>query len=303
MLHLLTISLPSVPEMFPHMQLGALSRWLKKDAPVWEGQSFTVSVEGRGRDVVFLHGLAASAECWEEAGERLGPDVRCHMVQMRGFAGLAPSALREPMNFLKPMADALAAYIRTLKAGPVAVAGHSMGGLVSLILARDHADVVERLMVVDVPAYFSVLINPFATPGTMAPLAQHSRRSYVEKSRPQLQDELYRANEKLVADPGLVERIVKWGMTSDRRTTADVMAEVMVTDLRGDLQKIAAPVDVIYAWDRVSPATKLGLDQIYASTYAGLQRGQRLRIDNARHYVMFDQPEVFYGAIREWLSR
>ena len=76
-----------------------------------------------------------------------------------------------------------------------------------------------------------------------------------------------------------------------------------VTDLRGDMQKINAPVDVIYAWDRVSPATKLGLDQVYASTYAGLQRGQKLRIDNARHYVMFDQPDVFYGAVRDWLSR
>ena len=72
------------------------------------------------------------------------------------------------MNFLKPMADALAAYIRTLKAGRLPVVGHSMGGLVSLILARDHADVVERLMVVDVPAFFSVLINPFATAGAMA---------------------------------------------------------------------------------------------------------------------------------------
>ncbi|MFT3723936.1 MAG: alpha/beta hydrolase [Hyphomonadaceae bacterium] len=285
------------------MQLGALSRWLKKDAPVWEGQLFTVSVEGRGRDVIFIHGLAASAECWEEATERLGPDVRCHAIQMRGFAGVAASGFREPMNFLKPMADAVAGYIRRLKAGPVAVVGHSMGGLVSLILARDHADVVDRLMVVDVPAYFSVLINPFATPGSMAPLAQHSRRAYVDKSKPQLQDELYRATEKLVTDPALVDRIVKWGVTSDRRTTADVMAEVMVTDLRGDLQKIEAPVDVIYAWDRVSPASKLGLDQVYASTYAGLQRVLRLRIDNARHYVMFDQPDVFYGAVRDWLSR
>ena len=72
------------------------------------------------------------------------------------------------MNYMKPTADALAAYIRTLKVGPVAVVGHSMGGLIALMLARDHADVVERLMVVDVPAYFSVLINPFATATSMA---------------------------------------------------------------------------------------------------------------------------------------
>jgi pimeloyl-[acyl-carrier protein] methyl ester esterase len=285
------------------MQLGSLSRWLKRDAVVWEGASFTASVEGEGRNVIFLHGLAASPECWEEAGERLGAGVRAHLIHMRGFAGLPPSGLRDPMNFLKPMADALAAYIRTLRAGPVAVVGHSMGGILGLMLARDHADVVDRLMVVDVPAYFSVLINPFATAGAMAPFAQHSRRNYMEKSAVQLKDELLRATEKLARDPAHMERIVRWGVLSDRATTADVMAEVMVTDLRGDLQRIQAPVDVIYAWDRGSSASKLGIDQVYASSYAGLVHGRRLRIDETRHYVMFDQPAAFYGAVEAWLAR
>ncbi|MEQ1784811.1 MAG: alpha/beta hydrolase [Hyphomonadaceae bacterium] len=284
------------------MQIGSLSRWLKRDAVIWDGELFTVSVEGAGRGVVFIHGLGASPECWEEAGELL-PGVRKHTIHMRGFAGLAPSAFRDPMNFMKPTADALAGYIRTLKAGPVAVVGHSMGGIVALMLARDHADVVDRLMVVDVPAYFSVLINPFATASSMAPFAQHSRRSYVERSKLDLHEDIRRTTEKLVRDPGHMERIVKWGVTSDRQTTADVMAEVMVTDLRGDLQRIVAPVDVIYTWDRTTPASKLGLDQVYASSYAGLRDGRRHRIDDARHYVMFDQPAAFYGAVETWLTR
>lgn len=285
------------------MQLGSLSRWLKREAvAAYEGAMLNVSVEGAGRDVVFIHGLAASSECWEEAPERV-PGVKAHLVQMRGFAGLTASGFRDPMNFLKPMADSLAGYIRSLKAGPVPVVGHSMGGLVGLILARDHADVASRLMVVDVPAYFSVLINPFATPTSMAPFAQHSRRNYLERSKPELQEDLRRATEKLVRDPANLNRIVRWGMASDRATTADVMAEVMVTDLRGDLQRIQAPVDVIYTWDRTTPASKLGLDQVYAASYAGLQQGRRLRIDDARHYVMFDQPAAFYGAVEAWLAR
>ena len=285
------------------MQLGSLSRWLKKDAAAYEGELFSVSIQGRGTDVVFIHGLAASPECWDGAEEFLGADVRCHLLHMRGFSGLAASGFSEPMNFLKPMADAVAAYIRTLKAGPVAVVGHSMGGIVSLILARDHADVVDRLMVVDVPAYFSVLINPFATPGSMAGIAQHARRSYVAKTKPQLQDELRSGTPKLVSDPSEVDRIVRWGMTSDRDVTADVMAEVMVTDLRADMARIQAPVDVIYAWDKSGHYSKLGIDQIYAASYAGLAQGNRVRIDDARHYVMLDQPAEFYGAVRDWLAR
>lgn len=285
------------------MQLGSLARWLKKDAPGWEGELFTSSVYGRGRDVVLLHGLAASPDTWEEAPEWLGDRVRLHLPHMRGFAGVGPSAFRDPMNFLKPMADALSGYIRMQVGRPVPVVGHSMGGVVALILARDHPDVVERLMVVDVPAFFSVLINPFATPSSMAGLAQHSRRTYLDKSKAQLQDELRVATSKLVVSPQQIDRIVRWGVASDRRTTADVMAEVMVTDLRGDLQHIQAPVDVIYAWDKAAHPSRLALDQTYAAAYAGLVNGRKLRIDDARHYVMFDQPAVFYGAVNEWLAR
>jgi len=285
------------------MQLGSLSRWLKKDASGFEGEQFSVSIQGRGQDVVFIHGLAASPDCWDGAEEFLSRNARCHLLHMRGFSGLAPSGFREPMNFLKPMADAIAGYIRTLKVGPVPVVGHSMGGLVALILARDHADVVDRLMVVDVPAFFSVLINPFATAGAFAGIAQHARRSYAAKTRTQLEDELYSGTPKLVSDPEQVERIVRWGMTSDLETTADVMAEVMVTDLRGDMASILAPVDVIYAWDRSGHSSKLGIDQVYASSYAGLTQGRSLRIDDARHYVMLDQPVRFYGAVNDWLAR
>jgi pimeloyl-ACP methyl ester carboxylesterase len=284
------------------MQLGSLTRWIKRETPLWEGEHFVVSVSGSGRDVVFVHGLAASPECWDDA-VRLLPGVRVHAIHMRGFAGLAPSAFRSPMNFLKPMADAVAGYIRTLRAGPVPVVGHSMGGLVSLMLSRDHADVVDRTMVVDVPAFFSVLITPFATATSMAPLAQHSRRSYVEKSKPQHQDDIRRASAKLVTGSDGIERVVRWSLASDRATTADVMAEVMVTDLRGDLRQIQAPVDVVYAWDKVSPASKMGLDQVYASAYAGLAQGRLHRIDEARHYVMLDQPDAFYGAVNGWLAR
>lgn len=178
-----------------------------------------------------------------------------------------------------------------------------MGGLVTLILARDHPDVVDRLMVVDVPAFFSVLINPFATAGAMGSLAEHSRRNYFDKAGKQHEDDLARASERLVSNPDMLHRVVEWGITSDRATTADVMAEVMVTDLRADMAKIEAPVDVIYAWDKAGHATKVGLDQVYGSSYSGLKQGRRLRIDQARHYVMLDQPEVFYHAVRDWLAR
>ncbi len=285
------------------MRLGSLTRWLKAAEPrEWTGPLFKTYIDGQGRDVVFVHGLAASPECWEKAAVQL-PDVQVHLVHMRGFAGLSPTLIRQPGDFLKPMADALASYIRWLDRGPVPVVGHSMGGVVSMILARDHPDLVDRLMVVDVPAFFSALINPFATAGAMASLADASRRRYLERSQPAHEEEMRRSVERLVMDPAEVDRIVRWGLMSDRETTADVMAEVMVTDLRPDLPRIQPPTEVVYAWEKSAPVTRAGLDQFYQSSYAGLPGRRLLRIDQARHYVMLDQPQAFYDGVRGWLAR
>src|SRR5690606_21073180 len=110
------------------------------------------------------------------------------------------------------------------------------------------------------------------------------------------------ATRKLVVDSGHLERIVRWGMASDRATSADVMAEVMVTDLRGDLERIEAPVDVVYAWEKAGHVTRAGVYQVYAAAYQGLSNGWRLLVDHARHCLMFDQLDAFYDEVRDWLA-
>jgi pimeloyl-ACP methyl ester carboxylesterase len=288
------------------MQLGSFARWLKGETRSREAELFAATVDGQGKDLVLIHGLAASPESWEGVRKHpgtAGVAARAHYIHMRGFAGSPATPFRAPGRFLKPMADSIAYHIRAQGNGPAAVAGHSMGGLVGLILARDHPDVVDRLMVVDVPAFFSVLINPFATAGSISHFAEMSRRRYLDRSARGIEDDLRRATERLVTKPDDIERVVRWGLASDTATVADVMSEVMTTDLRGDLAHIEAPVDVIYAWDRSGNNSKNGIDQIYAASYAGLVQRRLLRIDDARHYVMFDQPEIFYTAMRDWLTR
>jgi pimeloyl-ACP methyl ester carboxylesterase len=285
------------------MRLDRFAWWLRRGPVVREEPLFTVVVEGRGRDVILLHGLAASPDCWTGAREQLGPDVRLHTVHMRGFAGLpAPGNLPEA-GFLPAMASGLADYIRRHAGGRAAVVGHSMGGLATLVLGRDHPGVTDRLMVVDVPSFFSVLISPFATASSIAGMARMARRQYAGKDAAGLEEQLRRTGRTLVTSDASLEAIVDWGMTSDQAFVADVMSEVMVTDLRPDLPSIAAPVDILYAWDKTAPTTRIGLDQIYATSYAGLPDHRRQRIDGARHYIMLDRPDAFYAAMRNWLGR
>ncbi len=285
------------------MSLASISRWMRRDARPWEGRLSRVASDGSGRSVLLVHGLAASAACWGDLREQLGPKVNVHLTQMRGFAGLAPPTGRVHGQYLKSMADELAGYLRKSAKAPVSIVGHSMGGIVSLILARDHPDVVDRLMVVDVPSFFPVLINPFATEATFAAFAEATRRQYTGKSASELEDDLRRTARRLVRSEDDLARVVEWGLCSDQALTADVMAEVMTTDLRPDLSNIDVPVDVLYAFESSMPISNMAVDQLYSAAYSGLKDCRLVRIDEARHYIMLDQPDRFHREVRNWMAR
>lgn len=285
------------------MPIAPISRWIRRESVVHEGRLGRIVRQGAGPGVLLVHGLAASPACWGELRAGLGKGYTIHQVHMRGFGGLAPPTGREHGRYLKSMADELAGYIRKTKRGPVSVIGHSMGGIVSLILARDHSDVVSKVMVVDVPSFFSVLINPFATEATFTAFAETTRRQYLGKSVSELEGELRRTTRRLVRSREDVDRVVEWGLASDQALTADVMAEVMTTDLRPDLKQIEAPVDILYAYEAAMQISSLAIDQLYASAYSGLNASKLVRIDEARHYIMLDQPARFHREVEDWLGR
>lgn len=282
------------------MRFGAFAGWLRKESRDWQGDLSVIREAGAGPSLLLLHGLAASRDCWVKAETELSA-YRRHLVQMRGFAGYAPSSVRRSGRFLKPMADELARYLRAAAEGPTAVIGHSMGGIVALILARDHPGLVSRLMVVDVPSFFSVLINPFATSPLIAGFAEAARRRFLSRKAHELASELRASASQLVTSAHDLEKVVQWGVLSDQATVADVMAEVMTTDLRPDLRFIRCPVEVVYAWDRATGLSASALDQTYQSAYANLSSVRLVRVDATRHYIMLDQPRDFYAEVRTWL--
>lgn len=285
------------------MSIASISRWIRREPARAERLLSRIESDGSGRRVLLVHGLAASPACWSGLREELGARYNVHRPHIRGFAGLAPPTGRPHGRFLSAMADELAEHIRKTGRGPVAVVGHSMGGIVSLILARDHPTLVDRLMVIDVPSFFSVLINPFATEATFGAFAEATRRQYLGKSQADLEKDIRRTASRLVTSEADLQRVVDWGLSSDQALTADVMAEVMTTDLRSDMSSIAAPTDILYAYDPATPVSSMAIDQLYASAYAGLPNRRLVRIDDARHYIMMDQPERFHREVKTWLER
>jgi pimeloyl-ACP methyl ester carboxylesterase len=97
-----------------------------------------------GSGLLLIHGLSSSHRVWRHNLAALGERHRLLIVELFARGGGARFRLSD-------QAERLAESLED-EPEPVAVMGHSLGGLVAMELAARRPDLVERLVLVDVPA-------------------------------------------------------------------------------------------------------------------------------------------------------
>jgi pimeloyl-ACP methyl ester carboxylesterase len=95
--------------------------------------------------VLLLHGGFASIETLRDLGDLLAPHLRVLAVERPGH-GRTPD-VEGPYDYAVMVAGTLA-YLDALGVGAVHVVGHSDGGIIGLLLARDHPERVRSLVTV-----------------------------------------------------------------------------------------------------------------------------------------------------------
>ena len=90
--------------------------------------------------------------------------------------------------------------------------------------------------------------------------------------------------------------------TSDRSVSANAYRELMLTDLRAELPRITAPVQVLYVAFEFPGMTPAITDSIYRMSFAPLSGATLKRIDDSAHFIMLDQPTAFYSDLDAFLS-
>ncbi|MEV6791950.1 alpha/beta hydrolase [Streptomyces sp. NPDC051320] len=103
-----------------------------------------------GAPVVLLHGLGGSSATWEETGQTLGEEWRVHAIDLRGHG---ESDWPDEYSF-ELMRDDVFGFLNELDLDRVGIVGHSMGGVVAYLLAQEHPERVERLVLEETPPPF-----------------------------------------------------------------------------------------------------------------------------------------------------
>jgi pimeloyl-ACP methyl ester carboxylesterase len=262
---------------------------------------FTVEVKGQGPDVILIPGLASSAAVWDDTVKQLQGRYRLHVVQVAGFAG-APAGANAEGAVIQPTVDALDGYIKSAKLKSPAVIGHSMGGLMGLMLARQHPEDVGRLMVIDSLPFYAVVFAPQATVESVKPQAA-AMRDMAEKSSP----DAWAAGQartmvRMVKSPSGLKAATEASVASNPSVTGRALYDDLTTDLRGEIASIKTPTVMLYPWDEATGAPQAAYDALYTSAYAPMTSAKVKRIDGSLHFIMLDQPAAFAFEVESFLK-
>jgi len=262
-----------------------------------------VAVEGQGPDVIFIPGLSSSPAVWQGTVDHLNGAYRVHRVHVQGFAG-APAKGNATGPVAAPVAEEIARYIREQGLTRPAVVGHSMGGTMGMMLAARHPDLVGKLMVVDMIPFMGAMFGP---PGTTAesvvPVADQVYAAQSASPRDQYLTQARAAVTGMIKTEAARSGPLADVENSDQQVSAAAFRELIVTDLRPELGKITAPVEVLYVKFNDPRMTDAITDAIYQMSFANLPGARLKRIDDSAHFIMLDQPTAFYGDLDAFLAR
>jgi len=248
----------------------------------------SVVTRGSGPDIVLVPGLDSHRDVWDGVADSLEGRYRLHLVQVNGFAGLAPGANADgPVS--APAAEEIGRYITETGLNRPAVVGHSMGGTIAMMLAARHPELVGRLMVVDMPPALGVMFTP---PGSTAEAVRQmadSMRAGILAAAPGtgMFEQMVPTMTKV---DSMRPMLLEGSRGSHRATTANAFHELIVTDLRPELSRITAPMTVLYVLPPNSPIPLAQYESAMRAAYAGAPSAQIVKIEDSYHFIQFDQP-------------
>jgi pimeloyl-ACP methyl ester carboxylesterase len=259
--------------------------------------SFKVEVSGTGRPMIFLPGLTCDGTVWDGTVAHLGGKVRAHVLSLAGFAGTPPI----DKALLPTVRDELIEYILRNHLDHPILVGHSLGAFVTFWVAETAPHLVGGGVAVDGAPFFPALMDPKATVASSADKAKGMREQMGGTP------EKFTAGVRafigaMVSDADKHSAMIARWVKSDPKTSADAMYFLFQTDLRPDLGKITAPMLVIAA-DGKGQFPRADLEATWNAEIAEVPHHKLVVIDNAKHFLMLDQPDAFYAALDAFLAQ
>lgn len=273
----------------------ALTTGLLAQAP------FQVKVTGHGQPMILIPGLSSSGETWDTTVAHYQDRFECHVLTVAGFAGVP----RVPAPMLDQVRDGIADYIRRKHLDHPVIVGHSLGGFLALSVAAKYPSLVSKLVIVDAYPFLAGVMDPETTPAKAKEAAAQMKHYIGDESQEDYERYVKSGvgTRSMVASESNFDRIVAWGLASDRSAVADAMSEMIATDLREDVAKIQSPTLVMGTWIAYKQYTDRAKTEANLHAQYAKLTGVRIEVtDTAHHFIMWDDPNWMFGLMDKFLG-
>lgn len=261
-------------------------------------QSFEVKVVGKGKPAILIPGYSCSGEVWNETVDHLKNNYELHILTLAGFGGAKPI---QEENILATIKTDIAKYVTDHKLNKPILIGHSLGAFMTLWLQSDYPNLFGKGICVDGLPFVSAVNKPETTAEAVKANPQFNKQAVINNFK-SLPTEGYVKNMTKamlyqVSDSLRAKQIAEWNFKSDRTTLGSTIVEMSTTDLRKEIAKIKQPILVIASlW-----GTKEASEKEYNLQYAEL-KNKTIKVADAKHFIMYDQPQWFYNEIDLFLG-
>lgn len=253
-----------------------------------------------GPAIVFLPGLASHGDLWEPWVKRYQTSHRTYVLTAPGFAG--KPATVEDGSYLASLGAEVETALRADGMKDATIVGHSLGGLVALMLSADAPDLVGKLLIVDSVPFLGGLFMPGLAPDMVARQAGQMAQQMANMPRAAFDAQQRMGLRRLVQKTQFLPTLEAWSAASDQATIAEAFREVLSTDYRTRLADIEAPAIVLAAHNAMMPFSQEQLAATYRDQYGALKGADIRVVEDSAHFIMIDQPAAFSETLADTLK-
>ena len=260
--------------------------------------------EGNGNEtIIFIHGLGSYIPAWNKNISELSKSYRCIAIDLPGYGKSSKNPHSGLMSFY---AKVVAEFIDNLDLGKVTLAGHSMGGQISMVAALHYPDKVEKLILVD-PAGFELFhpgqrlwFKDVMTPNLV-------RLTTVEAIETNLASNFYNMPDDAIF---MIEDRIAMRTADDFENYCYAVSQSvtgMVDEpIFNKLKYIKQPTLIFFGEnDNLIPNRYLNPGKTEPIAKAGaneIKNSKLIMVPKCGHFMMFEKSEVFNKEVKNFLK-
>ncbi|QCK16874.1 alpha/beta fold hydrolase [Mangrovivirga cuniculi] len=258
---------------------------------------------GKGEPILFIHGMGSYAPAWKKNISELKENFRCVVVDLPGYGKSSKGKFKANMSFHK---EHLFALMDSLDIKKFHIAGHSMGAQIAMHMALDNPGRIKSL-ILSAPAGIETFSEQqkamfrAITPEQTASVSDEQYRINLEANFHEMPDDaefMYEDRMMIKESPDFMNYC--YTITEGIRG----MVNEPVFEKLGDLKP---PVLIIYGkQDKLIPNKYLHPEMTTADiakiANKEIPDSQMELIENAGHFVHFEQPEKTNELIKNFIN-